>query len=217
MNGPVTVAVVGADGVGKSTVTVLLADRLCAEGVPATLIDRWDVVDSTNYPTGACLTKSVRTVRYCATRMSTTPRLLFLLWASTLALTDRVGDQLDGFVLLDGFWMKNAASEIAYGADAGWVQAIAAGLPAADLVVYLRLDPEVAWQRMDGQPLPYECGMDVTCSRASFLSHQNAIRTVLDDWADQDGWLVVNADQPLDDVVDQLAEACDLLAGRVRS
>ena len=82
-------------------------------------------------------------------------------------------------------------------------------MPAADLVVYLRLDPEVAWRRKEGRPVPYECGMDMSCAKSSFLAHQQVIRTVLDGWARRYGWLTVEADQPLDAVVDRLGRELD--------
>lgn len=208
------VAVVGTDGAGKSTITDAVATRLAADGVPVERIDRWDIVASTHYPTAACLAPSVSDARSCAARMSSTPRLLFLLWAATLALTDRVDGPTDGVVLLDGYWMKHAASEIAYGADPVWVEAVAAGLPPADLVVYLRLSPELAWQRKGGRPVPYECGMDMSRSSTSFRRHQSTIQSVLDGWADRYGWLVVDADRPVPSLTGQLAGAArELLAG----
>jgi thymidylate kinase len=199
------VAVVGPDGAGKSTLTSLLADRLTTAGRPASRVDRWDIIGDPNYPTASCVS-TVREARSCAARMSTTPRLLFLLWASVLALTDRDGGLAGETVLVDGYWMKHAASEIAYGADPDWVAAVAGGLPPADLVVYLRLDPEVAWHRKDGRPLPYECGMDPLCGHDSFVSHQRAVVAVLDQWATRYGWLTVDAELPPDIQADQLME-----------
>lgn len=203
------VAIVGPDGAGKSTVSGLLVERSAAAGIAARRVDRWDIIGNPGYPTASCITATVAETRSCAARMSTTPRLLFLLWAAALSLTDQV-DRPDGELLvLDGYWMKHAASEVAYGADPAWVEAVGVGLPAADLVVYLRLDPEIAWQRKEGRPVPYECGMDMSCARDSFLAHQEVIRTVLDGWARRHGWLVLDADQPLDVVVGRLAGELD--------
>ncbi|MFC0031628.1 dTMP kinase [Micromonospora chaiyaphumensis] len=201
------VAVVGGDGAGKSTLTGLLHRRLTAAGTPARRVDRWDVLAETDYPSAACLRPDERQARSCAARMSTGPRLLFLLWASALALTDRAGGMPGEVVLLDGYWMKHAAAEIAYGADPAWVEAVAAGLPAADLVVHLRVEPELAWARKDGRPLPFECGMDLTCSRSSFLAHQGALLAVLDRWADRHGWLVLDATAPTPVLADQVIAA----------
>jgi dTMP kinase len=189
--GPV-VAVVGADGAGKSTLTALVAAQLTAAGHPAARVDRWDVADGTRYPNASCLTGDVAAARRCAALMPSAPRLLFLLWASALALTDRPGPPGE-ILLLDGYWQKHAASEVAYGADPAWVAAVGAGLPAADLTVYLRIAPAVAWARKAGRAVPFECGMDLTCSRASFLAHQRSIGSTLDRWAARDGWLVLDA------------------------
>lgn len=185
------VAVVGPDGAGKSTLTALLAERCTAAGHPASRVDRWDIADGARYPNASCLTGDVAVARRCAALMPGTPRLLFLLWASALALADRPAGP-EEILLLDGYWQKHAASEIAYGADPAWVEAVGAGLPAADLTVYLRIDPEAAWSRKAGRPVPFECGMDLSCSRESFLAHQRSITATLDRWAARDGWLVAD-------------------------
>jgi dTMP kinase len=188
------ISVVGVDGAGKSTLTQLLAERFRAAGMAARRVDRWDIVGDPAYPAAACLHPEALRARSCAARMSSASRLLFLLWASTLALTDRDGGFTDQILLLDGYWMKHAASEITYGSDPAWVETVTAGLPRADLVLYLRVDPEVALERKAGKPLPYECGMDRSCRPAAFVAHQRAIQAVLDRWAERDGWDVLDGE-----------------------
>jgi thymidylate kinase len=100
--------------------------------------------------------------------------------------------------------MKHAASEVAYGLDRAWVEDVARGLPYPDLVVYLRVTPELVWERKGGRPLPYECGMDLSCSRARFLAHQRKIHGVLDEWAVRYGWSVVDGARPLAAVLDSV-------------
>lgn len=197
------IAIVGADGAGKSTVTALGREQLIAAGYPTRRVDRWDIVDNPAYPTAQFLAPDERQVRSCAARMSSPPRLLFLLWAAAMALLeDQREPEPDEVTLLDGYWMKHAASEIAYGLDRGWVEDVARGLPRPDLTVYLRVTPELAWERKGGRPFPYECGMDMTCSQASFLAHQRKVHGVLDEWAEQQGWAVVDGAQPLPAVLD---------------
>jgi thymidylate kinase len=199
----VLIAVVGADGAGKSTVTSAVRDRVVAAGYPARRLDRWDIVGNPAYPTARFLTPDQREVRSCTARMSSSPRLLFLLWAAAMALLDgRPGPAAGEITLMDGYWMKHAASEVAYGLDRTWVEQVALGLPRPDLTIHLRVPPETAWQRKDGRPFPYECAMDLTCSRTSFLAHQRAIHELLDHWAARYGWLTVDATQPLSAVVD---------------
>jgi thymidylate kinase len=85
------------------------------------------------------------------------------------------------------------------------VESVAGGLPEPDLTVHLRLSPELAWDRKGGQPYPYECGMDRTRTRSSFLAHQRRVHEVLDGWADRYGWYSVDATRPVDTVVEAVA------------
>ncbi|MFI5783086.1 hypothetical protein [Nocardia sp. NPDC051570] len=199
------VAIVGADGAGKTTVTRAAAERL---GTSATVVDRWDIVGSPHYPTAAFLEADVRRVRSCAVGMAPESRLLFLLWAAVASVTDRVAEsETDSVLLLDGYWMKHAASEIVYGMDECWVEAVGAGLPGADRVVYLRSDPQTAWDRIGARAVPYECGLDPSCAQSSFLHHQGRIHEIFDSWANRQNWAVVDTRRPFAPVVDAVVEA----------
>ncbi|KOT30504.1 thymidylate kinase [Streptomyces caelestis] len=209
------VSVAGTDGAGKSTVTRLAAERLTRAGVPIERVERWDIVDNPRYPAARLLRPDVPTARTCVADMPAGPRFLFLMWSIDMALVGRApGNGRDGAVtLLDGYWMKHAASEIAYGLDRAWVESVVAGLPPSRTVVYLRLEPEEAWERKVGRDLvPYECAMDPACSRESFLTHQRRILDVLDSWASRFGWREIDAAQALDTVVDHVVTH---VAGRV--
>lgn len=189
------IALTGPDGAGKSTLTTVLARSLALVGRPVRTINRWDIVDNPAYPTAGVLEKDNRHIRASVALMSNTSRLLFLLWSATMSLGDNWSPRPDDEVTLtDDYWMKHAASEIAYGLDQTWVEKVVAGLPQPNVVVYLRVRPEVAWQRKDGKPAPYECGMDMSCSKTSFLTHQGTIMNLLDQWALRFGWISIDAE-----------------------
>ncbi|QNP75037.1 thymidylate kinase [Streptomyces roseirectus] len=197
------IALVGSDGAGKSTVTRLLTESGAASGPPVRRSDRWDIVaEPQRYPSARLLRPDVRLGRTVAAEMPNPARFLFFLWSSCLALQGREPAPAPGTVtLLDGYWMKHAAVEVVHGLDRAWVEAVGAGLPACDQVIYLRIAPEVAWERKQGEEiLPYECGGDPLCSRASFLRHQGRVREVLDDWAARFGWRTVEADRPVEEI-----------------
>ncbi|MFF5897543.1 thymidylate kinase [Streptomyces argenteolus] len=198
------VSVAGTDGAGKSTVTRLAAERLAGAGTAVERVERWDIVGNPRYPSADLLRRDVPAARTCVADMPPGPRFLFLMWSIDLALRGRApGGQEAAVTLLDGYWMKHAASEIAYGLDRTWVESVAAGLPPSSEVVYLRLDPERAWERKAGRDLvPYECGMDPACSRESFLTHQRRVLDVLDGWAARFGWRELDAAQPVETLVD---------------
>lgn len=203
------IAVVGSDGAGKSTVTSRAAERLVGSGHPVRQIDRWHIVDNPAYPVTRFLSPPVSELRLRVAEMPNPPRFLFLMWSIGMALLgreDAVPPPEGEVRLLDGYWMKHAASEIVYGLDQGWVESVVAGLPRPDLVVYLRLEPEDAWRRKVDDVVPYECGMDASCSEESFLRHQGRILALLDEWSARHGWTEVDATAPLDAVIDRVAK-----------
>ncbi|MEV7251117.1 thymidylate kinase [Streptomyces cyaneofuscatus] len=200
----------GSDGAGKSTASQLATERLLAAGTQVERVDRWDIVDNPAYPTTRFIKPGVHSTRLCVAEMPSASRFLFLMWSVSHALLGRTpqAPRPDGVALLDGYWMKHAASEIVYGLDSAWVEGVVSGLPRCDQVVYLRIDPQQAWERKaGGGVVPYECGMDPECSQDSFLIHQGRILAVLDGWAERFGWLGVDAGEPLDDVVGHIVSA----------
>ncbi|MEV4972190.1 thymidylate kinase [Streptomyces scopuliridis] len=209
------VSLVGSDGAGKSTVSRLAAERLFAAGTRVERVDRWDIIDNPDYPATLFMGPDVLNTRLCVAEMPSASRFLFLIWSISHALLGRSPEAVrpDAITLLDGYWMKHAASEIVYGLDSAWVEGVVSGLPRPEQVIYLRLDPKHAWERKVGRDLvPYECGMDPECSQDSFLTHQNRILAVLDHWAEQFGWLTVDAGAPLDDVVDRVVSTVPRLS-----
>jgi dTMP kinase len=205
------IAVVGTDGAGKSTVTARTAEVLESHGHTVAHIDRWHIVDNPAYPATRFMRPDVADTRQCVAEMPNPSRFLFLMWSISMALLGgrTPGSGSSDVQMLDGYWMKHAASEVVYGLDRSWVESVVSALPVADVVIYLRISPEDTWRRKNGSSslVPYECGMDPSCSRASFLRHQQAILALLDDWASTRRWVTVDAAQPLPDVLDEVVRA----------
>jgi thymidylate kinase len=189
----VIVAIDGPDGAGKSTHVELLRGWLERCGVDCTVVSKWDVLDAEHHPEARFLRGTDRQdLTACVAEMPLPARSLFIMWlyAETAARAERLARAGD-VVLLDGFWMKHAAAELAYGADRALVETIVAGLGAVDAVLYLDVTPEEALRRKGGALTPYECGLDASRDTAKFLARQAAIRDQLLEWADRDGWLQV--------------------------
>jgi dTMP kinase len=209
------VVIAGCDGAGKSTVTRRLTERLTADGLAISRVDKWDIYDFDRHPECRFLTTPLPQLRQCISEMSVPARTLFLFWSmhTTMARVSTAGCDV---VLIDSYWTKHAASEILYGAPGPLVDALARSLPAADLVFVLDTPPGVAWARKarDGfaDVVPYECGMDETRAEASFLAHQTKLRDVLLGWSSDLGWGVVDGTRPPDDVAGEIAGA--VLAAR---
>ncbi|MGA8429771.1 MAG: hypothetical protein WB729_08115 [Candidatus Sulfotelmatobacter sp.] len=192
------VAVVGGDGAGKTTVSTELVQQLNELGYKARCVGRWDIVDNPAYPSARFMKNDIRHIRKCVADMPPHPRFLFLLWTMSLSLSaDVTRDSDDEIVVMDGYWMKHAASEVAYGLAPEWVLSVSSGLPVPQIVLHLSLTPEQAWPRKQADLVPYECGMDESCSKESFLQHQTRIRNLLDEWSRAFGWKHIDASPSL--------------------
>jgi dTMP kinase len=199
------VAVTGPDGAGKSSVIEALAQRLSPRA--ARVIDRWDILRSDIHPQCAFIAASRDELRAQMARMPVASRSLFLFWTFGMMLDGQL-DAADEIVLSDGYWMKHAAAEVAYGADRAWIEAMGRTLPRPQLTLLLDIDPSVALARKQ-RLVPYECGMDPSASPEAFVRHQAAVRSVLLDWAKVEGWVCIDASEPLAKVVDRLVEAIE--------
>jgi thymidylate kinase len=201
----VFVALIGGDGAGKTTVVAAARQHLLEQGRPCWVHDRFDLLRDDAVPAARILHGDAAKLRSCASEMPAKARLLFLFWQLSLSLEGAAPSaRAADVVLSDGYWMKHGASEVAHGADPSWVLAVAAGMPAADLVVHLRVDPRLAWDRKRGEVLPYECGYDPLRSRAAFVAHQRRVQAVLDGWGASEGWVVLDGAAPVEVSVERL-------------
>lgn len=188
------IAVDGPDGAGKSTHVALLRDWLLERGTSCEVVSKWDALDPERLPEHRFLRGTTREeLRVCVAEMPTPARSMFILWMYAATAARAVHLSASRLVLLDGFWMKHAAAELAYGADRRVVEAMVAAMPAVDAVFYLDVEPAEALRRKGDALTPYECGLDRRLDGSKFLWLQEQIRTTLLGWAHRDGWQIVPA------------------------
>lgn len=203
----------GTDGAGKSTQIRRTAARLTERGLAARRHNKWDVLERDAFPECRFLGGPAATLRACIAEMEGEARALFLFWliATTADRAARDAPAGAGRVdLIDGYWYKHAAAELALGCSRPLVDALGAALPPPDHVLYLRVDPERALARK-AELTRYECGLDPASSPASFLRHQRRLQATLDAWADERGWTVVDANRGIGEVaadVDRWVDRC---------
>jgi len=137
-------------------------------------------------------------LRLAIARMVGVSRTLFLFW--TIAASTRARSSAD-VVLLDGYWFKHGAAEIAMGADPALVRALADALPRPDVSIFLDVDPHVAALRKKNLFTPYECGCNEECSTDQFIVHQSKVRTALIDFNKRDGGMSIDATLTAEEVL----------------
>ena len=191
------VALDGPDGAGKSTLVSHLIRWAHARGRSARVVDKWEIFDSALVRSARFLRGTDREeLRLCIAEMPSPARMMFLAWMNTLAAGRALGEAAEDLVVVDGYWVKHAASELILGGDPGLVEAIGEAIAPVDLIVYVDVDPDEALRRKQGLVTAYECGADLTCDPHRFLAHQAGMRTVMLEWARTRGWAVLAADAP---------------------
>jgi dTMP kinase len=157
------ICITGPDGAGKSTMIKLLSEKL--ESVAVSNI--WDIMEGgiTNVPF-----KSKKDVDDYLCELTPHSRLLFLAHALKYS-TDKAISKGKEYVLLNGYYYKYFASELALGANEGRVNELIGFFPQADKVFYLEVSPEEAAKRKS-RLSRYECGLVNEPSVKDFISFQ---------------------------------------------
>jgi thymidylate kinase len=197
----------GTDGAGKSTQIGRTIARLAERGLTTRRYDKWDAYDRGRFPECRFVRQPLEDLRRCIAEMEGESRAMFLFWIIATTLKGLGTCDVD---LLDGYWYKHAASELTLGASRRLIGALSAALPPADHVLYLRVDPERALARKP-EVTRYECGRDPALSPDSFLRHQHRLRAILDGWAKESGWAVIDANRPPDQVSADVDRTIDQL------
>ncbi|MEJ8643870.1 hypothetical protein WKI68_25870 [Streptomyces sp. MS1.HAVA.3] len=187
------IAMDGPDGAGKSTQVKRLESWALGQGLSFRVVGKWQVFEEARVPQARFLRgSSLDELRVCIAEMPNPARMLFLGWLNTLA-AERAAAAQEDVVILDGYWIKHAATELLAGCPKNLVDAIVEAMAPVDMVVFFDVTPEEALRRKKGDITPYECGRDPECRPESFLTHQAAVREVMLEWADRRGWDVVRA------------------------
>lgn len=190
------VALDGPDGAGKSTQARLIVAWAREHGLSARAVGKWEIFEPGVVPEARFLRGTDQLeLRVCIAEMPSPARMLFLGWMNSMA-AERARQANADLVVLDGYWVKHAASELLMGCEPGLVAAITDSMAPVDLLVYLDVTPEEALRRKDRDLAPYECGTDPECHPDRFLSHQAAVRQVMVEWARLHNWAVVTAPTP---------------------
>jgi dTMP kinase len=137
-----TIAITGPDGSGKSTACLKVAELLNARFGPrsARVSSAWDAIAASG------LFPSREAVSRYFTGLEPHARCLFILHAvsQSVALARKENPR---FLLVDGYFYKYLASELAYGTPEPVALGACRGLESPDRIFFLGIDPAAAWKR----------------------------------------------------------------------
>lgn len=194
----------GCDGAGKSTQVKCVKKWLENKDYHVEILDKWDILNKKKFPEARFIDAPLDDFRVCISEMEGISRALFLFWTISITLTkDNLKDD-NKVYLLDGYWIKHAASEILYGCDEGFIKSIYQQLPQSDLVLYFDVTPEEALLRKKGDLTPYECGRDSELKEENFIKHQTNLRNLMVSWSHQYNWDKISSLQSSESITEQV-------------
>ncbi|MBX5331885.1 hypothetical protein HQO90_12905 [Rhodococcus fascians] len=187
-DGPLLVCITGGDASGKSTQIDAVRDILTARGVSVAIASIWDGMQDARI--APSLPFSSRNAVHDYLRIvGAAARSHFLFHALHVAM-DCALSAVPDVLLLNAYWYKYYATEVAYGGDAAVLRASTVGFTEPDLVCYLRTSVHTAVQRRV-DPSGYESAYG---DADSFYRLQQTSRLVLEELSAELGWISLDAE-----------------------
>ncbi|MBO0855667.1 MAG: hypothetical protein J2P18_18105 [Nocardia sp.] len=185
--GPRLICISGGDASGKSTQVEALTAALSERGEKVAAVTIWDALSDPYVAQRLPFRDRGQVYEYLRI-LSPRARTHFMFHALHVAL-DRAFEREPDLVLLNAYWYKYFATEIAHGGDTRMLRSWAYGFPEPESTFYLRITPEIALARKR-QRSDYESGYG---DAAAFLDFQWRSLAILGqlcaelNWIDLDG------------------------------
>lgn len=188
------IAITGTDGTGKST----LCRNLCAKYATFKEVSIWDAMNGS-------LFHSKKDIDNYLCSLSANARLLFLSHALIQAL-DLAKKSRAEVLLLNGYYYKYFASELALGADKELVKKMIGIFTKPEINIELSGDPKVTFSRKE-KLSRYECGLQVP----SMETFQEFQKRVLVEWGffDRSEWNIISSEDSIDEVFNNCIKMID--------
>ncbi|MFB7723218.1 hypothetical protein [Nocardia sp. NPDC056100] len=179
---PTVVCIAGGDASGKSTQVAAVSAVLRDRGIRVAEAGIWDALDAPAIASRLPFRDRDEVFGYLRV-LRPLSRALFLFHAVQVAV-ELAADTEPEVILLNAYWYKYFATEVAHGGDASALRAYASGFPEPDLTCYLKVSPQTALSRKLERS-DYESGYG---DADTFLRFQQHSQTVLDGLSRELGW-----------------------------
>lgn len=195
---------VGPDGCGKTTQIEKLSQWIQRDyKITPRIVVKADIFDLDRFPECRFFGCDYPTLAHeLLPLMKRESRAMWLFYMLAVIIC-HYPPQENEIILLDGYWHKHYATELAFGLDETWLKNTCAFFPEPDLTYMLDIAPQDTVVRKHERH-PYESGCDFNRSAHSFEAHQKKVRRVLLDMAQEREWTIIDANRPIDAVYEDL-------------
>lgn len=191
------------DGAGKSTQIDELAARLEGDGRSVAVATIWDLILDPAFEGRALFAEPSEADGYLEL-LSPVSRMFFLAHSISESVVRALARGTD-VLLLNAYWYKYYATEVAHGGDRAVLRAINSVLPEPHVTFYLRITPAEAARRK-GTFSAYEAGFATPRSAAAFEAFQAPAVRELDALAEELGWIALPDQAPTTDLTDLIVD-----------
>ena len=181
---PTAICVAGGDGSGKTTQIARLASVFEAKGHKVAAVTIWDAFVDPAVASKLPFARPSDIYTYLKL-LGPVSRTHFLFHALHLAL-ERARSRRPDVLLLNAYWYKYFATEVAHGGDPVLLRRLAAGFPEPDRTFYLVVSPQHALSRKS-QRSDYESGYGQ--DEQTFLAFQRRAHDALGALAAELSWV----------------------------
>jgi thymidylate kinase len=193
--------VTGPDGSGKSTQVAAVAGWLRKEGHSVAISQIWDPMLDPAFAGRALFDSPAKADAYLEL-LDSTSRMYFLCHALQESLVRARARETD-VVLLNAYWYKYHAVEVAHGGDAPTLRTINSVLPEPDVTFYLRIPPALAARRKE-RFTGYETGFAAARTAAAFESFQVVAAREMAALAGELGWVALPGEEPATTITERI-------------
>lgn len=193
--------VTGPDGSGKSTQVAAVAGLLGKEGYSVACSQIWDPMLDPAFAGRALFDSPAKADAYLEL-LDSTSRMYFLCHALQESLV-RARARGTDVVLLNAYWYKYHAVEVAHGGDAPALRTITSVLPAPDVTFYLHISPSRAARRKE-RFTGYETGFAASRTADAFESFQVVAVRELEALAGEFGWVMLPGEEPAATITERI-------------
>lgn len=203
MNNAKYICITGPDGSGKSTLISGVMEKIRTEtDLRTELISIWDMLlYAPEFQSAIGFSSKEELDRYLQL-LSPVSRSLFLFHVLNQSMEIAAKKEADLF-LVDSYWYKYYATEIAHGADKDIIFPITSIFKEPDLTCYINVTPRLAFSRKE-KCSGYEIGYAPAHTEEAFIRFQTPAYEVFQELARQNGWIQLNGTNRPETLVDQL-------------
>ena len=203
MASPRYICITGPDGCGKSTLVSGVMEKIKTETkLKAELISIWDMLlYSPEFQAVIGFTSKEELDRYLEI-LDPVSRSLFLFHVFNQSMELAKKKEADIFII-DSYWYKYFATEIAHGADKDVIFPITSIFPEPEFTCFISVSPELAFSRKD-KCSGYEIGYAPSHTKEAFIAFQNPAYEIFQELCDRKDWIKLNGTDSPDSLVNQL-------------